>query len=277
MPVDERLALGTIDSWIVWNLTGGERHVTRRLQRQSDDAVRHQHAAVGRGARRPAARARSARCQRSSPRPGRVGTTRERSGVPAGHPVSGIAGDQQAALFGQSCVVPGMAKNTYGTGSFVLLNVGCDVPAAVCRAAHHGGLDARRRHHGLRPGGGDLRHRRGRAVAARRPRAVQPRRRDRSARRERRRQRWRLHRSRVHRARFAVVGSLRPRHGARDHPRHHQGAPRPRRRRGDGVPDPRRHRGDGRAPAVRRSPSCGSTAGPARWTRCCSSRPICSA
>ena len=48
-----------------------------------------------------------------------------------GIPVSGIAGDQQAALFGQACTTPGMAKNTYGTGSFVLLNVGptCPPPA----------------------------------------------------------------------------------------------------------------------------------------------------
>ncbi|MEP4652260.1 MAG: FGGY-family carbohydrate kinase, partial [Ilumatobacter sp.] len=49
-------------------------------------------------------------------------------GVPAGIPISGVAGDQQAALFGQACVEPGMAKNTYGTGSFVLLNVGENCP-----------------------------------------------------------------------------------------------------------------------------------------------------
>jgi glycerol kinase len=51
--------------------------------------------------------------------------------VPDGIPVSGVAGDQQAALFGQACFTPGMAKNTYGTGSFVLLNVGptCPEPA----------------------------------------------------------------------------------------------------------------------------------------------------
>jgi glycerol kinase len=43
-------------------------------------------------------------------------------------PLSGIAGDQQAALFGHACFTPGMTKNTYGTGSFVLMNVGPDVP-----------------------------------------------------------------------------------------------------------------------------------------------------
>ena len=46
-------------------------------------------------------------------------------------PVSGIAGDQQAALFGQACVEPGMTKNTYGTGSFVLTNVGPNLPEPV--------------------------------------------------------------------------------------------------------------------------------------------------
>jgi glycerol kinase len=62
------------------------------------------------------------------PSSGRFGVTSERCGVPAGIPVSGVAGDQQAALFGQACFTPGMAKNTYGTGSFVLLNVGPDCP-----------------------------------------------------------------------------------------------------------------------------------------------------
>ena len=65
------------------------------------------------------------------PSSGRFGVTSERCGVPGGIPISGIAGDQQAALFGQACHIPGMAKNTYGTGSFVLLNVGptCPEPA----------------------------------------------------------------------------------------------------------------------------------------------------
>jgi glycerol kinase len=62
------------------------------------------------------------------PSSGRIGTTAPECGVPEGIPISGIAGDQQAALFGQACVHPGMAKNTYGTGSFVLLNVGETCP-----------------------------------------------------------------------------------------------------------------------------------------------------
>jgi len=62
------------------------------------------------------------------PSSGRIGTTSPDCGVPEGIAISGIAGDQQAALFGQACVTPGMAKNTYGTGSFVLLNVGETCP-----------------------------------------------------------------------------------------------------------------------------------------------------
>src|SRR5205814_1963198 len=50
---------------------------------------------------------------------------------PAGAPIAGIAGDQQAALFGQACFTPGMTKNTYGTGSFVLMNVGPECPPPV--------------------------------------------------------------------------------------------------------------------------------------------------
>ncbi len=52
-------------------------------------------------------------------------------GVAPGIPVSGIAGDQQAALFGQACLEPGMTKNTYGTGSFVLMHVGDTCPEPV--------------------------------------------------------------------------------------------------------------------------------------------------
>jgi glycerol kinase len=62
------------------------------------------------------------------PSSGRFGVTSATSGLPEGIPISGVAGDQQAALFGQACVRPGMAKNTYGTGSFVLLNVGPTCP-----------------------------------------------------------------------------------------------------------------------------------------------------
>ena len=127
IPTGPDLALGTIDSWLIWNLTGGEVHATdvtnasRTMlydivdRRWSDALCDILHVPVD---ALPEVR----------PSSGRFGVTSERCGVPAGIPVSGVAGDQQAALFGQACFTPGMAKNTYGTGSFVLLNVGPDCP-----------------------------------------------------------------------------------------------------------------------------------------------------
>jgi glycerol kinase len=127
IPVDSDLAIGTIDSWIVWNLTGGERFVTD----------------VSNASRTMLCDIRSCTwdpelCELLGvpiealpeivPSSGRIGLTSAACGAPPGLPVSGIAGDQQAALFGQACVRPGMAKNTYGTGSFVLLNVGETCP-----------------------------------------------------------------------------------------------------------------------------------------------------
>jgi glycerol kinase len=65
------------------------------------------------------------------PSSGRFGLTVPEHAAGLHVPVSGIAGDQQAALFGQACVEPGMTKNTYGTGSFVLTNVGPKLPEPV--------------------------------------------------------------------------------------------------------------------------------------------------
>jgi glycerol kinase len=127
IPVDGDLAIGTIDSWLVWNLTGGERFVT-----DVSNASRTMLCDIGSCTWDPDL------CELLGvpidalpeivPSSGRIGLTSPACGAPAGIPVSGIAGDQQAALFGQACVRPGMAKNTYGTGSFVLLNVGETCP-----------------------------------------------------------------------------------------------------------------------------------------------------
>jgi glycerol kinase len=65
------------------------------------------------------------------PSSGRVGVTEPDCAAGLRVPVSGIAGDQQAALFGQACFEPGMTKNTYGTGSFVLVNLGPTLPDPV--------------------------------------------------------------------------------------------------------------------------------------------------
>ena len=127
IPSGPELALGTIDAWLIWNLTGGEAHVTdvtnasRTMlydivdRRWSEELCELLHVPI---AALPEVR----------PSSGRFGVTSDACGAPAGIPVSGVAGDQQAALFGQACFAPGMAKNTYGTGSFVLLNVGPDCP-----------------------------------------------------------------------------------------------------------------------------------------------------
>jgi glycerol kinase len=114
------LAFGTVDSWLVWNLTAGREHVTdvsnasRTLLLDLatldwDDGLL---ALFG------VPRAVLPRVTRSSEV---FGTTTLFGGRIA---IAGNAGDQQAATFGQACFTPGMAKNTYGTGAFMLLNVG---------------------------------------------------------------------------------------------------------------------------------------------------------
>jgi glycerol kinase len=127
------LAFGTVDTWVLWNLTGG-----------ADGGV---HATEGSNAARTmlfdiGALAWSDELidlfgvPRSClpevrPSGGRFGVTAAGLPVRAGTPVSGILGDQQAALFGQACLEPGLTKNTYGTGSFVLMNVGTECPPPV--------------------------------------------------------------------------------------------------------------------------------------------------
>ena len=136
-PESADLAFGTVDSWLLWNLTGGTQggefatdpsNASRTMLLDtatlawSDDLCAlfgvplHTLPEV-----RPSA--------------GRFGTTRLADLGPAGAvldglPISGVLGDQQAALFGQCCFDPGMVKVTYGTGSFVLANAGPVRPAA---------------------------------------------------------------------------------------------------------------------------------------------------
>ena len=263
IPVDDDLALGTIDSWLLWNLTGGER-VTPPIRRT------------------PAARccSTSARWRWSHElcdllhvpidaladgdaveRPVRRHVRRGAACRPASRS-SGIAGDQQAALFGQACFAAGHGQEHVRHGQL--------------RAAQRRRRRARRRREGmlttvawtladgttayalegaifvtgaavqwLRDGLGD--HRPGAPRSARSPPRVadsggvyivpaftglgQP-----------------------------VVGSVRPRHDRRHHPRHDARPPRAGRRRVDGVPDARRGRRDGRPRRARRSATCASTA-----------------
>jgi glycerol kinase len=124
------LAFGTVDTWLLWKLTAGAVHATEpsnaartllfdiRTGDWSDelcalfDVPRHALGEV-----------------RSTS--GRFGVTEPGAAAGLTVPVSGMAGDQQAALFGQACFTPGMAKNTYGTGSFVLVNLGPTAPPPV--------------------------------------------------------------------------------------------------------------------------------------------------
>ena len=115
-----KACFGTVDSWLVWKLCG--EHVT-----DYSNASRTMLFDINRlkwdGELCDLFGVDPASLPKAMPSAGIFGTTTEFGGEV---PVAGIAGDQQAALFGQACLEPGMAKNTYGTGSFVLLNTGPD-------------------------------------------------------------------------------------------------------------------------------------------------------
>jgi glycerol kinase len=126
------LAFGTVDAWLIWKLTGGGVHATDATNASRtlcldlrtgdwDDEMLQ----ILKVPRRvlPAV----------SPSAGVLGETIDLGWLPRGVPIAGVAGDQQAALFGQACLTPGAAKNTYGTGCFMLLNTG-----AVPVASSHG-------------------------------------------------------------------------------------------------------------------------------------------
>ena len=126
------LAVGTVDSWLLWRLTGGRLHATDPtnasrtllfdIERLMWDAELADLFGVPLSV-----------LPEVGPSSGRLGTTDAGvvPGLPGGVPISGVAGDQQAALFGQACFHPGMTKNTYGTGSFVLMHVGAHPPPPV--------------------------------------------------------------------------------------------------------------------------------------------------
>ena len=116
------LAFGTVDAWLVWNLTGGSVHITDvtnasrtmlfNIETLDWDEELLQLFEIPK-AILP-----------------QVKSSSEQYGLTAGKilasqiPIAGIAGDQQAALFGQMCIRPGMVKNTYGTGCFMLMSIG---------------------------------------------------------------------------------------------------------------------------------------------------------
>jgi glycerol kinase len=131
--VDDDLAFGTVDTWLLWNLTGGPDggvHATdpSNASRTMLYDIRAGEWSDELGALFDIPRACLPEVRSSS---GRFGMTDPARAGGLRVPVSGIAGDQQAALFGQACVTPGMTKNTYGTGSFVLTNIGSTLPEPV--------------------------------------------------------------------------------------------------------------------------------------------------
>jgi glycerol kinase len=119
------LRFGTIDTWMLWNLTGGKEHKTDftnasrtlifdiKLKTWSKDLCEILDIPVN-------------ILPEVQPSASIFGKTSNVPGLPDGIPIGGMAGDQQAAMVGQNCVMPGGAKNTYGTGCFMLVNNGDD-------------------------------------------------------------------------------------------------------------------------------------------------------
>jgi len=118
------LAFGTVDSFLIWRLTNGARHVTDVTNAsrtmllnihtgQWDDDLLH------------ALDVPRALLPEVLPSSGRFGET-SAALLGGAIPITGVAGDQHAATFGQACFTPGMAKNTYGTGCFLLMNTGTE-------------------------------------------------------------------------------------------------------------------------------------------------------
>ena len=126
VPASADLALATVDSWILWKLTHGQVFATDPSNASRtmlfDIRTLEWSATMSELLGVPLSF-----LPEVLPSSGRFGTTASPE-LPMGIPISGIAGDQQSALFGQTCFSTGMAKNTYGTGSFILMNVGSQCP-----------------------------------------------------------------------------------------------------------------------------------------------------
>jgi glycerol kinase len=117
------LAFGTVDTWLLWQLTGGRVHATD-VTNASRTLCLALHTGDWDDAMLALLDVPRALLPAVLPSSGLFGETADLGWLPRGIPITGIAGDQQAALFGQACHRRGDAKNTYGTGCFVLLNTG---------------------------------------------------------------------------------------------------------------------------------------------------------
>jgi glycerol kinase len=125
-----KLAFGTVDSFLIWRLSGGKTHATDvsnasrtllfdiRARRFDPELC----ALFG---------VPPSMLPEVCPSAGRLAETKDVPGLPDCIPITGVAGDQQAALFGQDCTDPGDAKCTFGTGAFLLMNVGAEPKAST--------------------------------------------------------------------------------------------------------------------------------------------------
>lgn len=121
-----RARFGTVDSWLLWKLTGGKEHVIDATNASrtmladlkgpvwDDDLLDILNVPL-------------AMLPQIVPSSGHFGLTAGTGSIPAAIPISGIAGDQQSALFGQACFDTGLVKSTYGTGCFLLANTGATI------------------------------------------------------------------------------------------------------------------------------------------------------
>lgn len=121
------LAFGTVDTWLAWQLSQGQRHVTD-VSNASRTMLFNIHRGCWDEDLLDLFEIPRTLLPEVHPSSHRFGST---SLFGAGIPIAGIAGDQQSALFGQACFKPGMAKNTYGTGCFLLLHTGSKCATSV--------------------------------------------------------------------------------------------------------------------------------------------------
>ena len=143
------ILFGNVDSWLIWNLTGGKAHVT-----DYSNASRTMLFDINKLCwdEELCKLLNIPMCVLPQPVPSSMvyGTVdRHLKGLEMleGTPISGSAGDQAAALFGQGCFKPGQAKNTYGTGCFTLLNTGAESVRSSRGTAHVRGLEFEWRDH----------------------------------------------------------------------------------------------------------------------------------
>ncbi len=118
-----QLAFGTVDTWLIWKLTGGKVHATDYSNASRTMLFDIRHLKWDPGMLDKLGVPESI-LPEVRPCSGNFGNTAQELFDGVSIPICGVAGDQQAALFGQGCFEPGMTKNTYGTGCFLLMNTG---------------------------------------------------------------------------------------------------------------------------------------------------------